>query len=366
MRVSSLFAVIILSSLALCSQETRPARSMLSDLSPERLNSLVESTRLAWEELAQHAPAFKTPNIAMALEPSSYRIAIAQITAVQWQGCTTPRTKIRFHVVQLIKGKGPVADFDVESRWTPAPVLKDEGPWDISNYKPTALDLKEPKVGDRYILGFPPPYQGEKLVDVPSVIDLQDPTQAELISTSKRLLTIEASAERSGFAPWLAALDDEVPWIRDIAVHWLTGSDACNASPSCAERFSEVVKRQLQSSLPNERRQAVDWLVWVDSVSRQDSKRRGFADGMPVLPDSAIRSLFTAAVQDENAAIGDEAFEYREMSEQERGQPGECYTIIPALRKTLRTPSAEQSTLPAGFPLSYVYGCVPPRETGQR
>ena len=104
-----------------------------------------------------------------------------------------------------------------------------------------------------------------------------------------------------------------------------------------------------QSSLPNERRQAVDWLVWVDSVSRQDSKRRGFADGMPVLPDSAIRSLFTAAVQDENAAIGDEAFEYREMSEQERGQPGECYTIIPALRKTLRTPSAETEHLTRGI-----------------
>jgi hypothetical protein len=114
---------------------------------------------------------------------------------------------------------------------------------------------------------------------------------------SERFLAIETFAERSGSAPYFAALGDKAPWIRDIALYRLTSSDACSASPSCAERFSDVVKRQLQSSTPNERQQAVGWLVWVDSVSRLESERRGFSGGMPVLPDSAIRSLFDAATQ---------------------------------------------------------------------
>jgi hypothetical protein len=364
MRVSCLSIIILLGSLPLCSQEAGPAWSTIGDLSPVQLNSLVESRRLAREELAQHAAAFKTPNIAMALEPSSYRIAVARITGAQLEGGAAGRTKVRFHVEQLMKGNGPVADFDVESQWAPLPVLKDEGP-ELSNYRPTALDLKEPKVGDRYILGISPPYGREKLVDVHGVIDLQDSTQAQLVSTAQRLLTIETSAEGFSFAPWLAALDDEVPWVRDVAVHWLTWSDWCNASPNCSEKFADAVKRHLQSSIPNDRQQAVGWLVWVDSVSRSESRSRGFADGLPLLPDSAIRSLFTVAMQDENAAIGDEAFQFREESDQQRRHQGECFTTIPALRKSLRIPSAEQGALPAGFPLSYSYGCVPPQETGQ-
>jgi hypothetical protein len=367
MRVTRIFAIILLRSLPMFCQESQTASAFLGDMSPERLNSIVESRRLAREELAQQSSIFETPNIAIALRFPIYLIVIGKVTGVRLpDGATIPRTRIRFHVEKVIRGNSQVADFDVESQWaSKAATQNDETSLVTSMHNLRAFDTKEPRVGDRYILGIAPAYRDEKLVPVPSVIDLQDSNQAALIATAERFLAIEASAERSGFAPYIAALDDKTPWIRDIALYRLTSSEACNASPSCAERFSDVVKRQLQSSTPNERQQAVGWLVWVDSVSRVVSKRRGLSDGMPVLPDSAIRSLFDAATHDENAEIGDEAFQYRESSDLDRGPPGECFTIVPAVRKTFHSHAAKQNPLPPGFPLVYTYGCTSREESGK-
>ena len=44
------------------------------------------------------------------------------------------------------------------------------------NYRETALDKSEPKVGNRYILGYTLDYGVEKYVFVPGVVDLQDPS----------------------------------------------------------------------------------------------------------------------------------------------------------------------------------------------
>jgi hypothetical protein len=350
MRVPSIFAVILLSTLPMYCQESQTISDFLANLSPERLDSIVESRRAARAELAQQSSTFETPNIAIALRFPNYQIVIGKIIGVQLpDSASLPRTRIRFHVEQVIRGNGQVADFDVESRRVPTPVSQNEDAENFLNNPPTALDKTEPKVGDRYILGIAPGYSDEKLVFVTSVIDLQDPNQAALIATAERFLAIEASAGRSGFAPYLAALDDKTPWIRDIAVYRLTESEACNASPDCAEKFSDVVKRQLRSNTPNERQQAVFWLVWVDSVSRSECKRRGFSDGLPVLHDSEIHSLFEAATHDANAEIGDEAFHYREASDLDRGPRGECFTMVPALRKTFHAPAASQNSMPPDF-----------------
>ena len=57
----------------------------------------------------------------------------------------------------------------------------------------------------------------------------------------------------------------------------------------CAEKFPAVVTRQITSETPNERQQAVGWLVWIDSVSRMEGARKTLADGLPILPDSKMR-----------------------------------------------------------------------------
>jgi|GEM_PF-3175382 len=362
---SIVLAAVLLAGIPLLGQEAQRIPSIFGDLSPEQLKAIHESRRLAQEQLNRQSPAFETPNIATALEFRWYLIAIAKIVAVQLPDGSTPKTIVRFHVEQLIKGNEQVADFDVESQWIPGPPAPGDGPFfAVSNYRPTALDRSEPTIGNRYILGFTLAYSTGKFVSVPGVIDLEDHSQSELIGSMQRFLTIDSSAERSGFAPYLVMLEDKAPWIRDIAVHRLTSSEACNASPICEEKFSEVVKRQLRSDSPNERQQTVDWLVWIDSVSRNEGPRKGMVDGLPLLPDSKIRVLLNEAIEDPNLSIGDRAFQYREEFDFYRTKsPGDCFTIVPSLRKSTHWHSGETNPVPALFPLNYTYGCMPPRDS---
>jgi hypothetical protein len=362
------FAAILLAGLPGFCQAPQRIPNIFDKFTPEQLNAINESRRLAQEELNRQSSAFKTPNIAIALEARFYLIVIAKITSVQMPDGTTPKTIVRFHVEQLIRGDGPVADFDVESQWTPMPPSPSDVPFTaVSNYRPTALDLSEPKVGNRYVLGFTLAYSSGKFVFVPGVIDLRDPSQAELIGSMQRFLTIDSSAERSGFAPYLAALEDKAPWIRDIAVHRLTASEACNASPICADKFLQVVTRQIRSDTPNERQQAVGWLVWIDSVSRMEGARKALVDGLPVLPDSKMRALFNEAIADPNVSIGDMAFQYREQFDFYRTRsPGDCFAIVPPLRKSTQYSSRDANPVPALFPLTFTYGCIPPRDSMHR
>ena len=327
--------------------------------SSERLQMLYESRQLAQKELIANSSAFAPQGIFDALGFHSYLIAIATIEAVQLPKDATSRTIVTLHVEQFLRGESNVIGFDVESRWNP----KKEEPSIITdgNYRETALDKSEPKVGNTYILGYTLNYYGvEKFVFVLGVVDLQDSTQAELISNVRRFLNLESEAGWRGFETFLEALDDRLPWIRDIAVHRLTESDDCNGSPACAERFSAAVRRGLQSDAPNERQEAVNWLVWVDSVSKGEKKRKGYERGLPILPDSTLRVLFDSTIDDRNVAIGDCAFQYREMFKMDRsGSPGQCWVIVPALRKSARIRSQDSPPLPPGFPLSYSYGCVP-------
>jgi hypothetical protein len=353
MRGFSVFAAVLLFTMQSPAQESRESRDFFGNLSAEQLNLISESRRAARKELDEKAAAFDTPGIASALGFPSYLIAIARITAVKLPDDTTPRTRVTFHVEQYLRGESNLAEFDVESRWVPKSSVSDEGPL----YRKTALDESEPKTGHRYILGYTLDYSDGEPVFALGVVDLQDPAQAELIGNIRRFLAMDTEASLNGFETYLELLDDKIPWIRDIAVHWLTESDSCNASPICAERFSVAVRRQLQSDTPNERQEAVSWLVWVDSVS---SAGKRYLEGLPVLPDSALRVLFNAAIQDRNVVIGDEAFEYREMFEMRRsGSPGECFVIVPPLRKSLRMRSQAQPPLRPNFPFTYSYGCLP-------
>jgi hypothetical protein len=362
---STVFAAILVVGISALCQGPQRISSIFGNFTPEQLNAINESRRLAQEELNRQSPAFKTPNIAIALETRWYLIAIAKIVSVQLPDGSTPKTIVRFHVEQLIRGDGPVADFDVESQWTPTPPSQSDVPFTVaSNYRPTSLDLSEPKMGDRYILGFTLAYKSDRFVFVPGVIDLQDPSQAELIGSMERFLTIDSSAERSGFESYLAALEDRAPWIRDIAVHRLTSSEACNASPVCAEKFSDVVTRQISSDAPNERQQAVGWLVWVDSVSRMEEARKTVVDGLPILPDSKIRTLFNKAIEDPNVSIGDMAFQYREEFDFYRTKsPDDCFAIVPPLRRSAQYGRGGANPVPALFPLNYTYGCLPPKDS---
>jgi hypothetical protein len=351
------------------SQEPLEGADVFGDLSYSRTGALFESRRLAYQELAEESTRFTSPDIAIALEFPSYLISIARITAVQpFHGDPGQRTRISFHVEQVLRGASDVTEFVVLSRWTHDPPAKDTVIESDLNFRPTVLDNTEPREGRQFILGYSLAYDDTKAVFVPSAIDMQDPNQARLMNDMKQFLAIELAAS-SGFEPYLQALESPIPWIRNIAVHRLSESDACNASPVCAQRFSTIVSRQLRSKVLNERLEASNWLVWIHSVSRWKSGPKQWPDGMPILPDSTIRRLLSSAIDDPNLYIGDEAFARREMFDFNRaGRPAECIQIVPALRKSAHWRPGEHDysgrneLLPVGFPLSSSTSCLPAQE----
>lgn len=349
---------------------------VFGDLSPRRLDPIRESRRLAEQELTKQAPAFLPPDISVALNFPSYAVVVATITDVQFPAADVTgdavRTKINFHVDEYLRRKPGVADFTMESVWVPASAREDSdspGVLISLNNRNTILDTVEPRVGDRYILGYLPPWNIKK-VSVPSVIALQDPHQTQLIGDMQSFLTLESIADNShSVTPYLEALNSPLPWVRDIAVHRLVGSEICNASTDCAKKFSGAVKRQLESANPNERREAVEWLIWADSVSRSESTWKRWSDGLPILPDSALHEFFSIAMRDRNVAIGDEAFQYAEMSKFLRiGKPGECVVVVPPLRitKQVLDGAPGRSLLPVGFPMDSMSSCIPATKPNPR
>jgi hypothetical protein len=353
----------------LLAQDPVEGLNVFGDLSEEQTRPIFESRQLAYQELARQSATFASPDIAIALEFPSYLISNARVTAVQLSnGSTVSRTKISFHVEQMLRGESKVTDFDVESRWVPSLTLGDaENPVDNGFPHRTVLDLSEPKKGDRYILGYSLGYSDGRTVYVPSAINTQDPSQAQLIRDMENFFSIESAAAKSGFEPYLTALDSLIPWVREIAVHRLTSSHACNASHVCIETFLALVRQKLKSNIPNDRLEASDWIVWIDSVSRSEGPQEKQSDGMPILPDSVIRRLLSSAIDDPNIYIGDQAFERREMFDFQRtGKSGECIQIVPALRKSAHWRAGEHDysgkheLLPVGFALTSTTSCIAP------
>jgi hypothetical protein len=364
------FLAALFSSIRTFSQEPVEGPNVFGDLSYTRTRAIFESRRLAYQELAEQSSRFEAPDIAVALESPSYLITIARITVVQpFNDDSVHGTRISFHVEQVLRGSSNVTDFAVLSRWIPNPRAKNTLTDDDFNFHPTVLDSTQPKEGLLYILGYTLDYGNGKdgnTVFVPSAIDLQAPNQTRLIDDMKQFLAMELAAADSGFEPYLQALESPIPWVRDIIVHRLSMSDECNASPVCAQRFSTIVRRQLQSKIPNERLEASDWLVWIDSVSRSKNGCKQWSDGLPILPDSAIRRLLSSAIDDPNLFIGDQAFDRREMFDFDReGKPGACIQVVPALRKSahwlpgVHDYSGRNALLPVDFPLVSSTSCIP-------
>lgn len=357
-RIAIVFLAVILIPSCDWSQETSEGTNLFGGLSAKELDAIRASRTAAQKELAEKSAVFDTPGIADALEAEHWLIAVAKISSVQLPTDADSPTIVTFHVEQRLRGESEVNDFSVESRWNPK---KEEPKITLvdGNYHETALDKSEPKAGNRYILGYTLDNGVEKFVFVPGVIDLKDPEQAELIANVRRFLDLEAEARVRGIDSYLDALDDKVPWIRDIAVHRLTYLDTCNASSLCAERFAAAVQRQFRSETPNERGEAIDWLIWVDSISRSQ-KERGYTDGLPVLSDSTLRALLDKAVQDPNVELGDRAFQARETFDLDRnGSPGDCFAVMPELRKAVLWHSKPNPWPPED--MTGTYGCIPPR-----
>lgn len=223
----------------------------------------------------------------------------------------------------------------------------------FSGPRGTVFDYTKPKVGNRYLVGFHFLDEERGRAYVFGAIDLSNHDQALLIPDVQRFLNIESAAGGSNFASFVTALNDSVPWIRDLSAQRLVQSDTCNDSSACEVALLNSARRLLQSKKLGQRWEA---LQWIQPLAMPIGERKAGPNCLPTISNSTVRELLTSALSDPNLWIEDEAFRQIELFDFYHSvQPGECIVIFPSLRKSVRLPAGELE----GVSSSGTLACTP-------
>jgi hypothetical protein len=344
---------VFLNALPLWAQEQAAKSKIVSDLSAEVVNAVGEPRDRAQHELSADYAAYETPDIATSLaDPLSF-IAIVTMTGVKpLDGNAPPYRLVKLHVDQLLRGASEETELQAVSRWVP-PRAPDDARLTWGGPRGTIFDYAEPKVGNRYLIGYPRSTDGSGSVAIFGAIDLGDHDQSQIISDVQHFLDIESAAGSSNFAPHLGALSDRIPWIRDLSAHRLVQSDACNASPACQEAFLSTTESLLHSKRLGERWEA---LQWTEPLALAMGDLKGGSNGLPTMSDAAVRKLLVSALSDPNLWLADEAFRQIELFDFFHSSgPRECIGIFPSIRKSVRWTEGEME----GESITGTVACTP-------
>ena len=357
-RSIALLLVALYIPVPLWPQEQTEKSKLVSDLSAKVSGAIDESRDRAHHELFADYVHYQAPDIAGPLaDPHSF-IGFVSVTHVKYPGEGNPySTRVTLHVDQLLRGPSEQTELQAESRWVPPRPSGDEVPIIDSGPRGTIFDYKKPDVGNRFLIGFPALDVDSGRAYIFGAIDLSNHDQASLTPEVERFLGIESAAGSSNFGPFLTALNDSVPWIRDLSAQRLIQSETCNNSSACREALLNSARRLLRSKKPGERWEA---LQWMQPLTLPTGERQAGPNGLPPMSKSAVRELLVLALSDPNLWIADEAFCRLELFDffQSAG-PGECIVVFPPLRKSVRLPFGELK----GVSMSGANACTPGQDS---
>ncbi len=363
-----LFAAI-LGTLSFLHQGPPPKSKVVSVLSADEIRAVTEPRQKATAEFDAAFSKIRPPDISKALAEPQNLIAIVTVTRVKTPGeGGSPYPRVEMHIDEMLRGVPREWVIHAQSMWLPpAPEIKPiptadglpHGKIQISfsgGHPTTTFDDTEPKVGNRYVLGYSRvDWNGWMFVS--GAIYLGDPGQAQLFTEVQRFLAAEVSAGSNNITPFMDGLSDQVRWIRDLSARRLAQSDKCNATPSCQEALVAAAGRLLQSQNLGDRWEALTWLEWI---SQPLGNRMSGPNGLPPMSGAAFRELLVAAVSDTNLVIGDKAFGELALFDFYHGSgPGDCVEYVPALRKSARWTAEEAKgvMIGTGYNLSSGFAC---------
>jgi hypothetical protein len=356
LRNASLILSVLLIALSALPQE-QPAKSkVVPVLTAEQIRAINEPRDRAFTEIFSDYAPYAPPSIANALYDARNIIAVVRVTHV-----TPPTTKgdpyevVDMHIEQVLRGVPHSTEIHAESHWLPPP--KNGFPL-VGRPGLTPFDIPEPKVGHRYIVGYSI-YYSDGGAYIPGAINLDYPDQDHVIAELKRFISIEESTTGENFSPFVSALDDQTPWIRNLSAQRLIMSDSCNAAPSCQQAVLAAANHLLHSKIPAERWEALDWL---ETVAAPIGDGKSGPNGLTPLANTNVRDIWAAAISDSNLMIGDRAFAQMEMYDFFRhSNSGECIEVVPALRKSARWTAEEAKTGIGGpgYGFGLSSGCIP-------
>jgi hypothetical protein len=354
-RDIAVLLAVVLSATPVWPQEQTPKSSLVSELSAEVSSAPDEPRDQAQHALFGDYKSYEAPDIASPLsDPLSY-IAIVTVTGVKFpERGRIPYPLVSLHVEQLLRGASEQTELQAESRWQPPRTQQSEGfIIDFGGSRGTAFDYTEPKVGNRFLIGYPFLDVERGSAHIFGAIDLSDHDQALIVPDVQRFLGIEFAAGNSNFAPFVAALNDSVPWIRDLSASRLVQSGACDASPACQNALLNFTRRLLKSKKLADRWEA---LQWMQPLAQPTGDRMSGPNGLPSMSNSAVRELLVSALSDPNLWIADEAFRQLEMFDFfHSARSDECIVIFPTVRKSVHLTAEELK----GMSISGTVACTP-------
>ncbi len=357
-RGTSLLLVALLSAgPGLTQGISAPTSKVVSGLSPEQIQTLNKPYDVAAAEIWNNWAAYSSPDIAGALTHPRFLVSIVAVTGVQPPTDDgPPYTRVRMHVEQTLRGISGESELRADSSWRPMPPEQWSkrmrgGPHE------TVLDIAEPRIGDRLLLAYTLFEESEgPRAWVVGGFNLGDQKEARIFSEVQRVLGMEAAAGTTSVAPYVGALDDTVPWIRDLAARQLINSPLCSESPPCVESFVRSASQLLGSKIPQERYEGVRWL---EPLAKPIGIRRSGPNGLPSMSNWVIRELIASTVNDANVMVGDQAFSELQLFDFfHSAGPGQCIAIVPRARKAIRGTHAETENVQIGGPFGSTNACT--------
>jgi hypothetical protein len=353
-RIAVLILSVLLSALRPVYQET-PAKSKVAPaLTAEQIRAIKEPREKAFAEIFSNYAPYASPSISNALYDTRNIVAVVRVTRV-----TPPTIKgdpyevVDMHIEEVIRGVPQSTEVHAESHWLPP--AKNGFPL-VGRLGLSPFDNPEPQVGNRYIIGYSI-YYSDGGAYIPGALNLALPDQDHVILELKRFISIEEASGGGNYDPFLSALDDQTPWIRDLAARRLIMSDSCNAAPTCQEAVLAAANRLLRSKIVADRWEALNWL---EVVSAQIGDGKSGPNGLTPLANSSVRDLWVTALSDPNLMVADKAFGQREMYDFFRhSKSGECIEVVPELRKSARLTADEAKNGIGMSGLTSVSACIP-------
>lgn len=274
-----------------------PTSKVVSGLSPEQIQTLNKPYNVAAAEIGKNWGAYSSPDIAGALADNRFFVSIVTVTGVRPPTDDgPPYSRVRMHVEQTLRGISEESELRADSSWRPMPPehwskrLRG-GPHE------TVLDIAEPRIGDRLLLAYTLFKESEgPRAWIVGGFNLGDQKEALIFSEVQRVLGMEAAAGTTSVAPYVSALDDTVPWVRDLAARQLIDSPLCSDSPPCVGSFVRSARQLLESKIPQERYEGVRWL---EPLAMPIGIRRSGPNGLPSMSIGAVRELIASTVNDQ-------------------------------------------------------------------
>jgi hypothetical protein len=353
-RIAALVLTALASALPPLQQETFVSSNVVPRLTAEQIRAIKEPREKAFTEIFSNYAPYALPSISNALYDTRNIVAVVRVTRVTPPTTTgDPYEVVDMHIEQVLRGVPRSTEVHAESHWLPPP--KNGLPL-VGRLGLTPFDNPEPKVGGRYIIGYSI-YYPDGGAYIPGAFNLDFPDQDHVIAELKRFIGVEEAADGENFGPFVSALGDQTPWIRDLSAQRLIMSDSCNAAPTCQQAVLAAANRLLHSKIAAERWEA---LAWLEVVSAPIGDGKSGPNGLTPLANTSVRDLWISTVSDPNLMIGDKAFEQLALYDFFRdSRSGECIEVLPQLRKSVhRTPEeAKNGTSSSGFTVSSV--CIP-------